>query len=117
MAQKMEHRMNIRMPVSLPVTVYYPGRGGHESCRATIRDLGFGGAFIEAGETAPTKGTIVRVAMEKASGNPVVIDALVLRDDANGLGIMFAYYGDDVFQQLASVLQPVIEQQYTHEVH
>lgn len=116
MEQKMEHRMNIRMPVSMPATVYYPGNGGHESCRAMTRNLGFGGACLEAGETPPSKGTIVRLAMDNAGGDPVVIDALVLRNDAEGLGIMFAYYGDDVFQRLASMLQPVSEQHYAHDL-
>ena len=114
MEQKMEHRMNIRTPVHLPATVYYRGNGGRESYRAMTRNLSFGGAFIEAGETAPSKGAIVRLALDNAGGGPVVIDALVLRHDALGFGIMFAYYGDEVFQQLASMLQPVLERRYAH---
>ncbi len=115
MTQKMEHRMNIRMPVSLPARVYYPDKGGHGSFRAVTRDLGFGGAFIEAGENSPAKGSIVRLALTTVPEDPVTIDALVLRSENGGFGVMFAYYSDEVFKQLASVLEPVFERNNAYE--
>lgn len=117
MAQKMEHRMNMRMPVSLSARVYYPDRGGHGSFQTVTRDLGFGGAFIEAGESSPAKGSIVRLALATAAEDPVTIDALVLRSETGGFGVMFAYYGDDVFKQLTSVLEPAFDQQDAHSPH
>lgn len=117
MAQKMEHRMNIRMPVSLSARVYYPDKGGYGSFRAVTRDLSFGGAFIEAGEISPVKGSIVRLALATAAEDPVTIDALVLRSEAGGFGAMFAYYGDDVFKQLSSVLGPVLERHRARMSH
>ena len=110
MTQKMEHRMNMRMSVSLSARVYYPDKGGYGCFDAVTRNLGFGGAFIEAGGGDPPKGTIVRLVLVTASQEPLTIDALVLRTEDGGFGAMFAYYGDDVFKRLASVLEPVLEQ-------
>lgn len=114
MQTKMEHRMNVRFPVCLSATVYYAVHGSRKSFCTVTRDLSFEGAFVAAGQTRPAKGTIVRLALEAAFGDTVMIDALVLRGDGDGFGVMFIYDGDHVSRQLASLLRPALKRRYAY---
>lgn len=105
--------MHVRMPVCLSVIVYAPMNGGRSSFCAVSRDISFEGAFIEAVPTRPPKGGFVRLSFETAYDDPLIIDALVIRDNADGFGVMFAYNDDKKFQQLISILQPRLKRRFT----
>ena len=117
MEGKMEHRMNMRIPMYLPVGVNYPVKGGRAGFRAVSRDLSFGGAFIEIGDTAPSTGAIVRLSFQTPLESSITVDALVLRGEADGFSVMFAYYGDEVFRQLTLVMEPAFERHYAYDRH
>lgn len=109
----MEQRMNIRVPTNLPATVHYTGSDGRRTMHTVIRDLGFGGAFVEAGQMSALKGSIIRVGLgESEQAESINIDALVLRSSDDGVGLMFAYLDDDVFDQLASLLEPELDKRF-----
>ncbi len=69
--------------------------------------MSFGGAFVHAGETRPHEGTIVQMALENSFKDPIIIDALVVHNDADGFGVMFIDEGDEVVKHLVSILQPL----------
>jgi hypothetical protein len=114
MEQEKDRRINIRIPVNLPVSVRYPDKVGQSGFRTVMRNLCFGGTFIEARESAPPAGTIVRLSLKIPREDSLILDALALRKDGAGLGIIFAYYSDDTFKKLASILEPSLEHQSTH---
>ncbi len=102
---RMERRINLRKPVRLRAAVRYRDRG--ENCRleTTTLNLSFEGAFLETGEIAHLVGSIVRLELQAFPGNPLTIDALVVYRNHAGLGLMFAYYKNEVFEQLVTLLE------------
>lgn len=107
--QHTDSRMNIRVSARVPITVDFPPRADNNSLRAVTRDIGFSGAFVENSESASREGTLARVTLETAAGDPVTIDALVVRGRDDGMGLMFADYGEEVFHSLAALLRPELE--------
>lgn len=101
----MERRTYIRKPLHLPAVIRYPCKGRSCSFRTITRDLSFEGAFIDTGDFT-LQGSIIRMEVEACSAAPLVIDALVVRSDTEGLGLLFAYYSSEVFEQLALLLEP-----------
>lgn len=102
----MERRMNPRKPLCLTATVRYPGEGGGRSIHTVTRNLSYEGIFLETLACAHLQGGIVRVELETPGYGKIVLDALVLRQAADGLGLMFAYYSTEVFEQLDVLLEP-----------
>lgn len=107
--QCMTRRMNLRIPVRLPVIVQSPPRADNNCQHTVTRDMSFGGAFVEQRGAPLHKGGIVRLALEGACGDPLFIDALVLRSDELGAGLMFSHYEHAVFDSLAALLEPDFE--------
>lgn len=103
--RKKERRTCIRVPIRAPVTVEFPPRIKNRHAQGTTRDISFDGAFIENISLTPQEGTLARLSLAAASGNPVVIDALVLRNDVHGTVLMFAAYGDEVFAHLTALFE------------
>ena len=105
--------MNIRVPVDLPVTISYAVNGdGPRHMRTTTRNLSFDGALLEAGEQPPEEGRLVRMELPASAAGSIAIDALVLRHDGGGLALVFAHYGEAVFERLAGLLEPELERRF-----
>jgi len=100
----MERRMNPRKPLCLTATVRYPGEGGGGCIGTVSRNLSYEGAFVEARALSGLHGSIVRVELETSSHGRIDLDALVLRETAVGLGLMFAYYSTEAFERLDDLL-------------
>lgn len=108
----MEHRMNIRVPVRRPVSVSCPCKGGSPHVVDTMtRNLSFDGAHIEHGAADLECGRLIRLELANPHG-PITLEALVLRRDADGLGLMFAHYGDAVFERVAALLEPELDKRF-----
>jgi hypothetical protein len=105
MRYKMERRMNARIPRQLHAAVRYRGKGLNRRLSASTRNLSYDGAFLEIGEDTHLNGSIVRLELEAASDDPLIIDALVVHSNPEGLGLMFAYYSHKVYEQLAALLE------------
>lgn len=105
-AQSIEHRLNRRITMQLPVTVQFFSDRGKNSARTVTRNLGFGGACIESAALQIQEGTMVHLRLETPSESFLIIDALVVRSDGARAGLMFAYYDNDVFKQLTALLGP-----------
>lgn len=103
---RMERRMNPRKPLCLTAAVRYPGEGGARSIHTVTRNLSYEGVFLEALGFAPLQGGIVRIELETPDRGTIVLDALVVRQAADGLGLMFAYYSTETFEQLDALLEP-----------
>lgn len=108
-SQQIESRANLRVPVRLSVTVELPPRIERNSVRGVTRDISLSGAFIENSGSVPREGSLARLALETAPGGALVIDAVVLRSNDQGMGLMFAHYGDEIFEPLAALLAPMVE--------
>lgn len=109
----MEHRMNVRVPLRLPVSLSYACNG--DSPRVVdgaIRNLSFDGACIEHGAAGLERGMLVRLALPSNPHGPFTLEALVLRTDAHGLGLMFAHYGDGTFERVAALLAPELDKRF-----
>ncbi|HKJ22910.1 MAG TPA: PilZ domain-containing protein [Gammaproteobacteria bacterium] len=102
----MERRMNPRKPLRLAATVHYPDEGGARRIQTVTRNLCYEGVFVETLAFAHLQGSIVRVELDTPLHGPIGLDALVLRSRADGLGLMFAYYSTEVFEQLDALLEP-----------
>lgn len=105
MKHQMERRMNARKPLRFPATIRYRSMDASLSMPTMTRNLSFEGTFLETGEIAQLEGSIVRVELAALPSDPITIDALVVHGNRDGIGLMFAYYGNTVFEQLASVLE------------
>lgn len=84
----MEHRWNARMPYN--ETVWLDAR--HVSIRASARDIGFGGMFVETGAVLLPLYTPVFVRLQAAwEAHPCELrfPAVVVRRTAGGVGLMF----------------------------
>ena len=97
--------MSLRIAVKLKVTIEFPPR--HEANRVTgvTEDLCFDGGFVRHGGKVLPKSTLARVALTDAAGETIVIDALVLRSSEAGTALLFADYGDVLFERLADLLK------------
>lgn len=99
-----ELRMSVRVPAHLSVTIKLPLRIGDESVQAVSRNLSFDGALIQLNNPTLQKGTQVRVHLEAASKDPLVIDALVARCTSHGVALMFTEYSNEVLEFLSAIL-------------
>ena len=113
--RRMEHRMNLRHSVQLPITVHVSPRMDHKGLPMVTRDIAFGGACIESEGVDIVEGTMVRLALEIAPDDPVTIDALVVRSNNREVGLMFAYYSNDVFDRLTELLEPQVQRRYANQ--
>lgn len=111
---RMEHRMNSRLCVRLPVTVQISPRMENTRVCTVTRDVALGGACIENKGLDIQEGAMVRLTLELTPGDRVMIDALVLRSNDQGVGLMFAYYSNEVFDRLAELLEPKTPKRYGH---
>lgn len=107
--QQSVSRVDFRVPARIPASLTFPPRAQAITVQGVTRDIGFGGACIESSDALPQEGMLARLTLEGPRGSPVIIDALVLRSSHNGIGLMFAHYGDDVFRPLVALLQPEFE--------
>lgn len=57
------------------------------------------------------------MALETACEEPVVIDALVVRNDVDGFGVRFVGEGDEVVEMLTPILRPVFSRHYRQWKH
>ncbi|MEJ2344051.1 MAG: PilZ domain-containing protein [Gammaproteobacteria bacterium] len=100
----MEHRWNVRTPVSLNVIVDSPGAG---IIRGRTTDVSFGGMYVEtAPSVAVDKNSVVDVSI------PIVgqihnAAALVVRTDPSGFGLMFTDFQLDTFNMLDTLFRRV----------
>ncbi len=108
-SQQTTHRMSMRVPISLPVTIEFPSGTERNTLQAVTSDLSFDGAFILHRAPAPKEGTIARLILKNAPDSPLVIDALVLRSTTHGTGFMFAHYNDELFDGLAALIGPALD--------
>lgn len=107
-AQSMEHRMNMRISMRLPVTIQYFSGSEKNSVRTVTHNISFNGACIENAGLQIQEGAMVHLRLEACSGHSLMIDALVVRSDEEHAGLMFAYYDNGVFNQLSALLGPGI---------
>lgn len=116
--RSMEHRMNVRVPVRLPVSVSYPCKGDSPRVVDTMtRNLSFDGAHIEHGAVDLERGRLIRLELAVCPHGPITLEALVLRCDADGIGLMFAHYGDAVFEGVAALLEPELDKRFSPDRH
>lgn len=113
--RRMEHRMNLRHSVQIPTTVHVSPRMDHKEVPVVMRDIAFGGACIESEGVDIREGTMVRLALEITPSDPVTIDALVVRSNNREVGLMFAYYSNDVFDRLTELLEPKVQKRYANQ--
>jgi hypothetical protein len=109
---QMERRINLRLNMRLSAVIRYRDAGENRCLTATTRNLSFEGAFMEAGGISNLAGSIVRLELNTLAEAPLIIEALVARSRSDGLGLMFAYYSRDVFEQLASLLESAAKALY-----
>jgi hypothetical protein len=85
----LERRQPTRVPVELPLVVEHAGG----QFRAVARNLGLGGAFIEA-DQAPAYGTRVAVLIElPGTAELSSLPAVVRWQNADGFGVQFLQLG------------------------
>ena len=102
--QNVECRASMRVPVRIPVTIVFPPLVGHQSIRAVTRNVSFDGVLINSRNPSLEKGTHVRVLLEIAGKEPIIVYALVVRSTYEGLALMFTVYEKDVIESLSAVL-------------
>lgn len=100
----MEHRWNVRTPVSLNVIVDSPGAG---IIRGRTKDLSFGGMYVEtAPSVAVDKHSVVDVSIPIV-GQVHNAAALVVRTGPTGFGLMFTDFQLDTFNMLDALFRSV----------
>lgn len=90
----MEHRCSIRIPIKFDALVNCRRAG---TVRATIRDVGLGGMFVETGSTALRPNTPVDVTMsvpENGADSLYRLRAWVVWAGRSGGGLMFRSFDD-----------------------
>lgn len=108
----MEHRMNTRKAMQLPLAIQVLPSLKNNSIYTVTQDIGLNGACIEKRSLDIQKGVMVRLTLKRAPNDSRIIDALVVRIDNRGAGLMFAYYDSNVFDYLADLLEPNIHQHF-----
>ena len=104
-AQQIERRMSVRVPVRLPVIVEFPPRIENNCLPGVTCNISFDGASIKNIGPALQEGALARLSLGTAPKDPRAIDALVLRSNVQGIVVMFADYGEEVFDHLATLLK------------
>lgn len=108
----MEHRLNARIAVRRPVHMEFSGGGQRSTVGMMTHNVSFGGALVEGAGAVLQKGIIGRLRFEVTPGVVLAIDALVVRADHQGIGLMFTSYGDEVLARLTAMLEPAIYRRY-----
>jgi len=101
----MEHRRDQRSAVRL--TVNLSGRRC-SAIEGEILDLSTGGAFIRLKDKPPALDTIIKLNFQMPAPNPqrCKCRAMIVRNDKDGVGVMFARRQDQLMPQHASPWQP-----------
>lgn len=102
--QNIECRESMRVPVRIPVTIVLPPLIGHQSIRAVTRNVSFDGALINSRNPSLEKGMHVRVLLEIAGKDPIIVYALVVRSTHDGKALMFSLYDTEVKEPLSAIL-------------
>lgn len=101
-----ENRINMRIAMRLPVSIRFFSGVEKNSARTVTRNISFNGACIESAGLEIQEGAMVHLRLEAGAGGALMIDALVVRNNGQSAGLMFAYYDNDVFNQLHDLLGP-----------
>ena len=105
-----EHRWNFRVPVQTRVSIR---RRWFRSTVGTTRDISFEGMYVETPAAQELVNNTVQVAIPlNTHTRPTVIEVpgLVVRGTDNGVGLLLADYDDEIFQRLAALLAPALDQ-------
>jgi hypothetical protein len=105
-----EHRWNFRVPVQTRVSIR---RRWFRSTVGTTKDISFEGMYVETPAARELVNNTVQVAIPVSTHmRPTVIKVpgLVVRSTDNGVGLLLADYDDEIFQRLAALLAPALEQ-------
>ncbi len=101
-----ERRWSARTPLAMPVKLYDRGR-----CidTAISHDIGLEGMFVETRSLVLDKHTLLAVEFslpEDDRRERYQLDALVVRVDAHGVGLMFVSFQPHLFRLLQNKLYP-----------
>lgn len=100
----MEHRWSARKPITGNVIVECPRVG---LVRAVMRDVGLGGMFVENSTVNLPLNAPVSVIFdlpESGRGDGYCLQAMIVRRNANGAGIMFLDPEPDVLRSMRTAL-------------
>ncbi|MGA7801694.1 MAG: PilZ domain-containing protein [Gammaproteobacteria bacterium] len=106
-----EHRWNFRVPVQTRVNIR---RRWFRSTTGTIRDISFEGMYVETLNAPELINNTVEVAIpvtNQSRRTVIKVPGLVVRSTDNGIGLLLADYDDEIFQRLAALLAPALDQQ------
>lgn len=91
--QRVQRRKFYRRRTSLPVLVRKSG-GGRDWVRATLKDLGGGGASLKTPPEGIETGEEVEVSFPLQTGPPVQVQGVVVRLSGNALHVQFSPMGE-----------------------
>lgn len=101
---KMEHRLSIRKPISVDVSIYYPPLG---LIKGRTRDISLAGMFVETPGTELPKSASLDVAFiinGQTAPKLQRVRALVARVTAQGAGLMFDSFKQTSYSELQNML-------------
>ncbi len=100
----MEHRWNTRKATAFEAVVRYPGLG---LVRGKVRNIGFGGMYLETGAIAFNVNTPVDVTVrvrKHAADGLCHMHAWVVWTGASGAGLMFRAFDDTSYAALQELV-------------
>lgn len=98
-------RLDVRVPVCLPVRLYRHDGDASPPASGATRDLSLEGAFVTSSEAPWPPGTKLECELQLAAERSVIMTVVVTRRTPDGVGVRFAGCGDEVLHHLTSVLE------------
>lgn len=101
---KMEHRLSMRKPIRVDVSIYYPPLG---LIKGRTRDISLAGMFVETPGTELPKSASLDVAFViNGQSSPKLqrVRALVARVSGEGAGLMFDSFRQTSYSELQNLL-------------
>jgi hypothetical protein len=101
----MQHRIDLRLALRLPVMISsYIDPSNRRIIWGRTRDMSFTGMYVEIADTnLPDDRYIDACIVSKVCGE-IRISGLVIRHDADGIGILFDDYNTDISQHLGTLM-------------
>jgi hypothetical protein len=105
-------RLDVRVPVCLPVRLYRHDGDARPPTPGATRDLSLEGAFVASSQAPWPPGTQLECELQLDAQRSVVMAAVVTRRTADGVAVRFDGCDDEVLHHLASVLEQEMQRRH-----